>query len=311
MSTFFVGPDLALPWSASESDDNRFFKVLGVGLVVFFIFSVLIPLLPVKEISRAEQEALPPQLARVIMEKKELPPVEKPKPKEKEPEKPKEEKPEEKPKPEAKPPEPEPEAIEKAKQQAQVSGVLAFQDDLLEMRESLDLDSLGPAPVTDTIATAAKVERSIITGKAKAGSGGIATAALSTSTGGAALSGRETSRVQDEAAIEVAEQKARDATVKVPGRSDEAVRRIMDRNKGAIFSIYNRALRKDPTLEGRFVFEMLIAPSGAITNIKLISSELGDEALNRKILSRVKLINFGADKVTATTVNYSFDFVPY
>ncbi len=59
------------------------------------------------------------------------------------------------------------------------------------------------------------------------------------------------------------------------------------------------------------MFEMLIAPSGAITNIKLISSELGDEALNRKILSRVKLINFGADKVTATTVNYSFDFVPY
>ena len=85
----------------------------------------------------------------------------------------------------------------------------------------------------------------------------------------------------------------------------------MDKNKGAIFAIYNRALRKDPTLEGKFVFEMLIEPNGAISEVKLISSDLNNKALERRILARIKLIRFPAASVIKTRLNYSFDFLPF
>jgi protein TonB len=95
------------------------------------------------------------------------------------------------------------------------------------------------------------------------------------------------------------------------GRGDDAIRRIMDENKGAIFALYNRALRQDPLLEGKVVFEMVIDPSGQIIELNLLSSDLADDALTRKILSRIHLIRFGEDDALPTRVNYSFDFLPY
>jgi hypothetical protein len=84
----------------------------------------------------------------------------------------------------------------------------------------------------------------------------------------------------------------------------------MDQNKGAIFSIYNRALRENPDLKGRFVFEMVIDASGQVTDVKLISSELSDQGLIGKILARIRLISFGAEDASRTRVNYSLDFLP-
>ena len=308
-----TGPELQLPWSATEADDARFIRFVRNGLIALCIVAVIVPFMPVPEISREKKEALPPQLAQVIMEKKELPPppppVVKPKPKKPEPKK-------EQPKPKEvakEKPQLKTKVVDEVKQardQAQVSGLLAFQDDLMDMRDSLDVQNLNNAPVSSGEQSAAKVERSVITGKAAQGSGGIATAKLSRNTGGAALSGRTTTKVDNADAVAVSEQ-AKAGAVQASGRSDESIRRVMDKNKSRLFSIYNRALRSDPSLQGRFVFEMVIAPSGQITGLKLVSSELGDDALNKKILSRLRLINFGAEQVSATTVNYSVDFVPY
>jgi protein TonB len=94
-------------------------------------------------------------------------------------------------------------------------------------------------------------------------------------------------------------------------RSEEDIRKVMDKNKGAIDAIYNRALRKNPTLEGKVVFKMVIEPNGRVSSASIVSSELEDPALERKLLSRIRLINFGAADVTQTTLNYSFDFLPF
>ena len=162
----------------------------------------------------------------------------------------------------------------------------------------------------------------MIAGKATGGSGGINTAALSRDTGGIALSGRETTRIDSpggglgglsaEAGGRGRGEGSASGTgtvrVKAPakraiwlpaaivggGRSDESIRRVMDQQKGGIFAIYNRALRQDPTLQGKFVFEMVIEPSGEVSAVKLISSELSDNDLVAKILARIRLINFGA-----------------
>jgi protein TonB len=312
VASFVFGPDLLLPWSSTEQEDGRFKKILRNSMLFFAVFAVVVPLMPVPEITREQQETLPPQLARVILEEKELPKPEPiiPKPKEKKKEKPKEKKKEPvKPKPK---PKPLPvDLVKKAKETAAISGLLAFQDDLADMRDSVDADSLSKKNLSRGEAEAAKVERSIITSKAKTSSGGIQTSSLSRDTGGSALSGKEDTKVSSSFDNMAKKQGANAGSAIAGGRSDEAIRRIMDKNKGAIFAIYNRALRKNPALEGKFVFEMLVEPNGSISEVKLISSELQDPALDRKILSRVKLIRFPAENVIKTRVNYSFDFLPY
>jgi outer membrane biosynthesis protein TonB len=321
MQVYNMAPELQLPWESSLVDDARYRKILRNLLSAFLAFAILIPWLPVEELSREKQEAVPPHLARVIMEKKVLPkpipvPV-KPKPVEKKkPEPVEKKKPEpvvkKKPEPVVKPP-PKvevPNRLEKARELAAVSGVLAFQDSLADMRDSMDVSSLNNTGMSSGQASAEKTERAILSAAAKTGSGGIKTAALSRDTGGAALSGRETTRVTSALASGAAEDVA-GSSASLGGRSDESIRRIMDRNKGAIFAIYNRALRKNPRLSGKLVFEMQIEASGAISELALISSELGDDKLSRKILSRIRMIRFEPEQVVTTTVNYSFDFLPY
>jgi outer membrane biosynthesis protein TonB len=304
------GPDLILPWASTVQEDLRFRNILRNGLIFFTICALAVPFLPVTEITREQQETLPPQLARVILDKQELPPPpppqEKPKPKPKPKDKPKP-----KPKPEAKP-KPKPvDLVKQAKQSASVAGLLAFQDDLADMRDSVDMDSLSKTNLSRGAAEAVKTERSIIATKAKSTSGGIKTAALSRDTGGSALSGKATTTVASPI-DQIANQRSDNAaSAEQGGRSDEAIRREMDKNKGAIFAIYNRALRNDPSLQGKYVFEMLITPEGNVSEVKLISSELGDPTLDRKILSRIRLIRFPAENVINTRVNYSFDFLPY
>ena len=85
---------------------------------------------------------------------------------------------------------------------------------------------------------------------------------------------------------------------------------IFDRNKGSIYSVYNRALRKDPTLQGKVVLKLTIAPSGKVTRCSIVSSELGDAGLGSKITSRVKLFSFGAKDVNEVTITYPIDFLP-
>jgi len=320
-------PELLLPWTSSEQDNTRFRKILRNSLFVLALLAIGIPFISVPEINRQPREVLPPQLATINLEKKQLPkpivikseqmPVEiaKHKPVEKKRVIPK---PTVIPEPKfveipikAKPEPKRVDLIKKAKDTAAVAGLLVFQDDLAEMRDSIDVEVLSKQSLSRGEATATKLERSIISSKAKSISGGIQVAALSRNTDGTALSGKQDTKVASSIAGLANIQSSLSASVSVGGRSDQSVRREMDKNKGAIFAIYHRALRRDPALQGKYVFEMLIDPDGSISEIKLLSSELANAGLERKILSRVRLIRFDVEKVIKTRVNYSFDFLPY
>jgi TonB family protein len=93
-------------------------------------------------------------------------------------------------------------------------------------------------------------------------------------------------------------------------RSREEIELVFDRNKGAIFALYNRALRSDPTLEGKLVLRLTIAPSGEVTFCEVVSSELGDPDLEQKLVSRVKLFRFEAKDVEPITTTKPIDFFP-
>ena len=169
------------------------------------------------------------------------------------------------------------------------------------------------ANITRATADAAQVERNFISSGAQAKSGGVNTAALSRDTGGVALSGRETTVVESKleevsaAAADNRQQQTREKAF----RGDQSIRQKMEEAKGRIFGIYNRALRENPTLQGKVVFKLVIEPNGAVSSAQIVSSELNDTDLERKLLAAVRGINFGSSDVLQTTLNYSFDFLPY
>lgn len=324
------GLNVELPWSSSVSDDARFNKIVGASLALLVMLSLVATLVKVPDIARAEKEKLPPQLARVILEKKVLPPpVEQPK---LEPPKVEAPKPEPKPVetkvepvPQVKPPPVQPkeqaapsqEAITRAREQAAATGVMQFKDDLAEMRQMMDTAAVAAAETTRAEAApeAAAPDRTRLTSAAKSTSGGINTADLSRDTGAAGLAGRETTQVTSNLGKAASTTAAATTAPSASGsegaeRSKEEIRKVMEQHKGAIYSIYNRALRQNAALEGKMVVRIVIDTSGKITEVTLVSSELGDSDLESKILQRIRLISFPASRAARTTLNQTFDFLP-
>jgi protein TonB len=302
--------DFSLPWDAKRPDRKRFrawllgcFLFVGVG-------GVVLPLLPAPEVDREELEELPPQLARIMMEKPEpAPPPPPPKPE------PEEAEAEPEPEPKAEPePEPEPEplpTVQEAKEKAAISGLLAFQDAFADMRDAVDVSKLqDTGAIAQGEGDAATIDRALLTSKYGTRSAGVNVTALSRDTGGVALSGRQTTKVEvpveSSGAGSARDRRAADDR----SRSIEEIRRVFDANKGAIFAIYNRALRQDPTLQGKVVLELVIDPTGAVADVRVVASELADDALVAKIVKRIRMFNFGAREVGTTTISYPVHFLP-
>ena len=308
-----------LPWTAIPEEDARLKRNLQISLVLAIVFGLVVPFLPVKEVDKTKVEELPPRLAQLVVEKqKPKPPpppkVEKKKEKKKEKPKKKKEKKKEKPKPKPKPKpkkKSQAELIAEARKKAKSTGLLALSDELSDLRDTTP--KLSKSKKLSKGATQAKtVKRSILTSNvASSGSGGIDTSSLSTGVGRSSLEGRTTTQV--ESPVEQVAQNARvesDKRSKKPSRTYEEVSLVFDKNKGSIYSIYNRALRKDPTLEGKIVIEITIDPAGSVVSVKIVSSELNSPALEKKLIGRIKLFNFGAKNVETLIVTYPIDFLP-
>jgi periplasmic protein TonB len=69
-------------------------------------------------------------------------------------------------------------------------------------------------------------------------------------------------------------------------------------------------LRDDPGLQGKVVIEMKIAPSGQLDGVRIISSELKAEELEKKLLARIRSFDFGAKDVDQMVVTWPLDFLP-
>ena len=85
---------------------------------------------------------------------------------------------------------------------------------------------------------------------------------------------------------------------------------VFDRNKAAIYALYNRALRDNPQLQGKVVVQLTIAPTGEVTDCKVLSSELKDEDLERKLVARIKMFRFDDRDVEIITTTKPIDFFP-
>src|SRR5690606_33268385 len=250
----------------------------------------------------------PPPPPPVVREEPEPEPVPEPEP---EPERVVEERlPEPEPVP-APSPEPAPDQVQQARERASGAGLLPFAEQLASLRDSDALSRLDHADAAAVTEGEAPVsERSLITSRAGSRSGGINTAALSRDTGGGGLAGRATTQVEDPVDAFAGAEAARTGTSGRPSRSREEIERVFDRNKSAIFALYNRALRQNPALEGKLVLRLTIAPDGRVTFCEVVSSELGDADLEQKLVQRVMLFQFEAKNVEEITTTKPIDFFP-
>ncbi|MBU1191071.1 MAG: AgmX/PglI C-terminal domain-containing protein [Gammaproteobacteria bacterium] len=323
---------LTLPWMVAPDEERRFRRILLNVCGLVLCLSVVMPYLPLPVIEEPVEE-LPPRLAKLILERPQPKPVVVPKPK---PEPVVAVKPEPKPVPKVEPkpkvtpkveqpikPKPKPETQvaqvapkpdpDAARKKAAKSGLLAFSDDLADLRDNSKLNTLRKdARVADAGKTAARTERSLLTSKVAAASGGIDTSRLSRDTGDVGLAQRGTTKVAspvagaaDTGGVTNSNGKARHAS-----RSIEEIQMVFDRNKNAIYAMYNRALRSNPTLQGKLVLKLTISPDGQVVDCSVVSSELADAALGTKVVSRVKMFNFGTKDVEVVTITYPIDFLP-
>src|SRR5262249_54073742 len=96
-----------------------------------------------------------------------------------------------------------------------------------------------------------------------------------------------------------------------PSRTDEEIQIVFDRYKSAFYRDYNRALRANPTLQGKMVLKLTIEPDGAVSMCQLQSTDMDAPDLVAQVVNRTKTINFGAkDGVPAITIVYPIDFLP-
>lgn len=302
-----------LPWTLGSDQDKKFRRVLGTVLLVLGVLSLVWPFIPVPEPDPYDVTQIPPRIAQLLLEERPLPPppppkVEEAEPDNAEPEQVVEVEKEPEPVPQ---PEPVPDRKEIAREQAQAA-FLPFADDLADLVDNeLLIQVADNRTLSASVGGAVRNERSMITSKVGATSGGINTASLSRNTGGTRIAGRTTTRVDSSVAgIGPAGGARRSGSSGKASRSREEIELVFDKNKGAIFALYNRALRRDPTLEGKLVLRLTIDPSGIVSFCEIVSSELDDEELERKLVQRVRMFRFAAKDVEPITTTKPIDFFP-
>ena len=302
-----------------DHGEDRGFRWLSIVLLVLFLAGgMFVNSIELPEVEQKRLVDVSPRLAKLILEKQKVepPPKEIPPPKKEEVKK-------------KKPPEkkkPEPKKVEKAppkksaREVAQQSGLIAMADELADLRDSFALDDIVELPQTNAgkqaIEVASNDDVLLTTGAARS-SGGIQTDTLNRKITTSELAQRKTTRVESNIGNSAggqtlastkpaaAQQKGQSAV-----RSKEEIGRVFEQKKGEIFRLYDRALRKNPALAGKVVIELTISPDGSVKNARILSSELGDEALERKLVLKFKRFKFSSSNVAEITVTYPIDFLP-
>jgi outer membrane biosynthesis protein TonB len=317
----------ALSWSREEGERLRLAVITVVALLLFVPLAALISTLDVPAPEREKAESLPPQLAKLLVkpevvekpkaiERPEA--IEKPAPKPVEVAAP----PEPKPSPQVAKPEPKPvpvkpapkqtsQSVEQARETASRSGLLTMKDRLASMRQpAARAVPVIQANTGDASGSADGVKTHAV-GDVQQGSGGVKNV-QSTARADVDVAGHQVRKVKAPAQAQpaVASAPAPKQKPSVGERAMSNIRQVFDSGKTALYSLYQRELRKDPTLEGKVLLELVIEPDGSVSACKVVSSELESPALEQKIAMRVRLFNFGADSVEARKVRFPIDFLP-
>jgi TonB family protein len=310
-----------MPWTRGTEEDWRFRRALAGSMAASLLLALLLPLVDLPILERAELVDVPERVARLVERERQVPPprtaVEEPpepEPLEPEPE-PEPLLAEEQPEPVTQPVAEAPEAPqESATERVQSKGILAFRESFADRVGSLPSARLGSeASLRNTgEASVGRPQRSMVTTTAPGSSGGINLASISRNVGGGGggnMAGVQVTQV----ASSIGGGGGADRPLaggQDAGRTDEEIQVVFDRYKSALYRLYNRELRRDPTLRGQIVVRLTIEPDGRVSMCRLEASDMGAPDLAQQVLERIRGFDFGAKDVVAMTIVYPIDFLP-
>ncbi len=326
-----------MPWARHQEDDRRFRRILFASLLASVLLGYLLPLIDIplperweileeqERLTELVREAIPVPPA-VLAELEPAQPVEPEAPAESSDDAPapalaEQARPESNPAPAA------------TKAPTGSRGILAFREKFSGLAKNDAVERLGAsAQIEDPTAVADGLpQRSMVTSEAPGTSGGINVAALSRGTGGTGtqLSGVAVTRATSTFGTGSGNGtggngtgsgrsgKGRGGDRPLAGssaantRTDEEIQIVFDRHKSALYRLYNRELRQDPTLKGQMVLRLTIQPDGSVSFCEVKSTDMKAPQLASQVVERVKTFDFGAKPgIAAVTIVYPIDFLP-
>lgn len=306
-------------WALTAEADRRFRRIVVVTSVTAIVLGILFSLVKLEEKERPPDTFNSTRYAELLRPK--VPEKPAPEPVKEEPTKPAPKEaakpePKQQPKPVKKEePKPAPDKTVEARKIAEKSGILALKDQLAGLRDST-LPTVNDQPLITGALTSkgagAAGNPDAIAASARSASGGIGgnTVGVSGTQGGAGVGTRQTGAVSSN--IGFGKGSNGPGGSGTAGRSRAEIQEVFDRNKGAISAIFTRAQRANPDManSGKITFSLTIAPNGSVTGVSIVSSSFHDPELERQIIERVKLMNFGAKNVpTFTDPNYPLTYI--
>ena len=309
-----------LPWTASFEEDRRFRRILLQALLLSLVVGVVTPYIRMPQPAPDAADDLPQRRVRLITEQ--IMPVRPapvptvpvvvaaPIPTPVQPVPP----PVVTTKPPAAPKKPAVAPVVTARQKAASSGVLAMSDALAKLRST--------TPRTDTTSLPAQAvgedrpatpQASMLTENVTRGSAGVDDGVAHQSVLGVTeLPDRVESGQGISGHIKTVPARGRESAPD-PGkvRSEQQIQEVLDRHKGAMYTLYNRELRKDASLQGKLVMSITIAPAGTVTRCVILDSELASASLEQQLVLLVTGIDFGSrPDVPAVTTKIPIEFFP-
>ncbi len=202
-------------------------------------------------------------------------------------------------------------AMKKARKKAEISGLLALNSELADLMDTNVISTMVSGRRSKGSAKAISLDNSILARDMNSGSGGIGEKTQILTTSRTKLSNKELSNFRASLlANNTVSKPVRRAAAKASIRLEEQVTITFDQNKSKLYSLYNRARRKNPGLKGKLILEITIAASGEVENVKIVVSELNDPSLERRIIARVKQFKFGHSGEEKITVTFPIEFIP-
>lgn len=322
----------ALSWSPAQRSDRAFALLASLVLALLLGAALVLSSIELPERPR-EQRGVPQRIVQFVEQR--------PKPR---PEPPKQEPVQVKPEPEPltvlepvieeppdiEPPQPEEvepqpvrkqqprEALTEAQQQVRDrvrdKGLLAERQGFADILDTSGLTELvaqhGDISTSAEATQAAGVDTQALLASAGQGSGGVEHQAHSAALGESRLAEQAdaTSNISPLVVNDIQNDQGEEA--QVTAREEEDLKLVFDQNKSTLHTLYNRERRKHPGLKGRIVLELTIDELGKVMSVTIVSSELNNAALERRLVARVKQFDFGPSPLGTITVTYPIEFLP-
>jgi len=319
---------LIMPWARGGEEDERYRRSLKTALLASLLFALVVPriALPLRTPDAAPE--VPERVVRMMMESRPLP---KPRQETRPPESLAQQKPAEK-------TVPQPATRTVAERPAKgpgdgqgegpgagpAKGLLAFREKLAGATEVEAVARLGAqARINGSgAAPSGRSERAMVTTLAPGSSGGINLASISRGVGGGGGSGggaqlasiqiaRATSTIGGGGGGGGRSGRASGGAGATLSRTDEEIQIVFDRHKSELYRLYNRELRRDPTLKGQIILHLRIEPDGSVSLCEVQGSDMNAPQLAAQVVDRVRTFDFGAKEgIAALTILYPIDFLP-